>query len=681
MTTGPSIAFGMDAPSDLFDQVVALGDRNSRTLGFLPYAGFRAAASEDRIAIALADERTVIGYCLFDLPRNVVRIVHVCVSEEARGNNLAETLVDAVAVRHAERLGLVLKCRADWPADKMWPKLGFIAQGQVPGRSMEQHPLTIWWRSLGHPDLFSLLEEDRSAGRSAAIDSNVYCDLHSATRRPGARQSAAIAPLVADGELNIVLLRSVDEEIYSTRNSDERARFLNAKLNYAKGAGVFDREVADRLLADAPKRALAKDPSLRRDAELIAEAFANGIDVFITRDQGAIQYLAEPAANLGVEVLAPTEVPTFLNVEQSHSSYRPAQLAQTTFSIQRLARPLNPDETRRLLDRAGGERLTELRQLLADLAVRSTSDVVRNVVFDGDSNVCAVWASYEAAALDVPLFRIQESPLQTTIAAQVIQLLRQQANRTGREMLRITDPHVGKAVRRTLEGDGFYAETGALVALSLPIIGPWDHISVAARSAAATQDGEALLWRLDLPESPSPAQAAEFERIWAPTRIVGQGLRTYLVPIKRPFASQLLGYPASLMNRPDDLGLSREHVYYCSRSGPVKSPARILWYVSGKVAPGVIGCSSLAEVRVDTPRRLHRLYSRLGVWSVEDVAGVATQGRAAALRFTNTELFDHPVGLDRIRALAPEGQSLLLRSAHELDDVWFERIYREGVRG
>jgi hypothetical protein len=154
----------------------------------------------------------------------------------------------------------------------------------------------------------------------------------------------------------------------------------------------------------------------------------------------------------------------------------------------------------------------------------------------------------------------------------------------------------------------------------------------------------------------------------------------FLIPIKRPYASQLLGHPASLWDRPDDLGLSREHVYYGSRRGPIRAPARVLWYVTGATDPSVIASSTLLEVHVDTPWRLHRRYARLGVWGLQDVERAARGGRAAAFRFTDTELFRSPVGLDRIRALAPRGRNLLLRSAQALDENWFEAVYREGVR-
>ena len=662
------------------EEVIALGDLNNKTLGFLPYAGFRTAAAEDRIAVAHAEDGTVIGYCLFDLPREVVRLVQVCVSDAGRGTGLARALVDAVSARYPGRLGLVLKCRADWPADSMWPKLDFVAQTQVPGRSKKNHPLTVWWRSHGHADLFTLLEEHKAGSRSAAIDSNVYCDLHSARNRQGARHTAVLAPLISGQELNLILLPSLEREIYATKDLAERTRFLNAKVNYTRATNRFDPEIVDHLIVDIPSGVLARDASLRSDAELIAEAYANDIDLFITRDQRALQYLLEPAGELAIEVLHPTEVPTYLDVEQSNHTYQPAFLEETTFTVQRLDRGLTTEEVAVLLDKAQGERLADLRGSLADLAGRSTTDVQRSVLFDGESHLRAAWAVRESTALEVSLLRIPDGPLQTTLAAQLSQMLRTDAIMRGKSVVRVTDRHVQRAVLTIFEADGFYSDTEGLAALTLPTTGTWSEVSAKAQTVAEQQGADALLRLLELPENPSPAQTVEFERVWAPAKILGQGIPNFLVPIKPPFASQLLGYPASLMSRPDDLGLSREHVYYSSRRGQVAPPARILWYVSGKMDPSAIASSNLVEVRVDTPKRLHRLYSRLGVWTLSDIESAASRGKAAAFRFTDTDLFSKPVGLDRIRALAPKSQRLLLRSAQQLGDEWYERIYREGVQ-
>lgn len=678
--SAPRIQINAASATRLIDEIIDLGDRNSKTLGFLPYAGFRAAAAEGRIAVATNDNGALLGYCLFDLPRDVVRIVQVCISESARGTQLARALVNAVSDRHSDRLGLVLKCRSDWPADKMWSKLDFVAQTLVPGRSKEQHPLTIWWRSHGHADLFSLLQEFDADGRIAAIDSNIYSDLHSCSDRQRSEDTAIIAPLIADGALVITLLPTVLKEIYATRDTAERTRFLNAQVNYRRAETPASDDVVSALIDTIPLPVVAKDSSLRHDARLIAEAYANGAELFITRDQNAIDYLAGPAAAYGVEVLQPTEVPTYLDVEQAEQNYHPARLAETAFTSQRLNRSLTDVEVRQLLCKPRDERLPDLRSRLAELAGRSTTDVDRRVLFDGDGSLQATWATRGSSVLEVPLLRVVDGRLQKTIAAQLSRMLRESAEASELRIIRVVDPFVSANVRSVLESDGFYATRDSMSALTLPLVGDWSQVSAVAKHLAQTPSDTALAPVAELPADPSPVQSAELERQWAPAKILGQGVRTYLVPIKRPFAAALLGYPASLMSRPDDLGLSREHVYYKTPRRQTQLPARILWYVTGQVQPSVIAASRLVEEVIDSPRRLHRRYSRLGVWTRADIESASQDGRAGALRFADTEIFPTPVGLDRLRVLATKGQRLQLRSTQELDDESFKRIYYEGTK-
>ncbi|GAB4002240.1 PIN domain-containing protein [Nocardioides ultimimeridianus] len=661
-------------------EITALGDANSKSLGFLPFAGFRAAATQGHIALARRSDGSVAGYCLFDLPRDIIRVVQLCISDDARQSGLARSLIDAVSTKHADRLGMVLKCRADWPADSLWPRLGFTAQTQVTGRSKQGHPLTVWWRSHGHDDLFTLLDRARSDRRAVALDSNVYSDLHSAKRRPGSQHSAVIAPLIADDKVNVVLLPTLQAEIYKTKDADERKRFLNAQLNYTRLDGAATEYVLDDLLQDVPERLRDQDPSLEQDARLIAEAHANGVDMYVTRDKNALMYLAEAAERHGVVALHPAEVPTFLHAEAGDIAYRPAQLEETTFITKRLDRGLSPEELDLLLDKAAGERIKDLRDLVAGLAGRATSDVVRTAVYDGSGVLQAVWATMvNQDRLEVPFLRVGRGDLQVTVARQVAHLLRESAVQGGQHVIRVTDPYLHGGVIAALQDAGFDGGEEGLTALAIPTVGAWAEVSAVAQSLADQAGGE-LARFLELPESPSMAQTAEFERLWAPAKIIDQGISNFLVPIKPQFSSQLLGYPASLMNRADDLGLSREHVYYCNRAGPVRSPARVLWYVSGKEHGAVFASSNLLDVVTDTPARLHRRFCRLGVWRQADIESAASNGKAAALLISETELFSRPVTLDLLRALWPDGRSLLLRSAQRVTDESYERIYKEGVR-
>src|SRR5699024_2133702 len=77
----------------------------------------------------------VVGYAAFRLPRQEVALAHLVVTVGARGMGIARRLVDELSTRHSDRRGIRAKCRRDYPASSMWPELGFVAQGDLRGRS------------------------------------------------------------------------------------------------------------------------------------------------------------------------------------------------------------------------------------------------------------------------------------------------------------------------------------------------------------------------------------------------------------------------------------------------------------------------------------------------------------------------------------------------------------------
>ena len=77
-------------------EVIALADQSRRTLGFLPQRVFEHAAGVGTLVVGVYDGR-VAGYALYSLPRQVVRLTHLCVAESMRGRGVAWLLIDAIS--------------------------------------------------------------------------------------------------------------------------------------------------------------------------------------------------------------------------------------------------------------------------------------------------------------------------------------------------------------------------------------------------------------------------------------------------------------------------------------------------------------------------------------------------------------------------------------------------------
>src|SRR3954454_19611373 len=164
----------VDDGSELLRSVIALGNGPAkRWLGPMPDAGFAERARKGTLLAATRDG-ALAGYVLYDLPSDRVQIGQLCVAEPARKLGVGRLLIAEVSRRHADRRGLELACRRDYPANDLWPKYGFRPANERAGRSRRRHPLTVWLLDHGHPDLFSVAAPEREL---AALDHNVFLDL------------------------------------------------------------------------------------------------------------------------------------------------------------------------------------------------------------------------------------------------------------------------------------------------------------------------------------------------------------------------------------------------------------------------------------------------------------------------------------------------------------------------
>jgi len=658
---------------DLVD-VIALGDNNRHTLGFLPRAGYVEAAARDTIMVAATDGSRLVGYTLYDLTRNYVRIVHVCVDPSARGSGVAASLVDAVQERHPDLLGLKLKCRRDWAANHMWPRLGFQPVSDVPGRSRERHQLTVWWRSNNLPDLFEIDAFDRADLLTVAVDTNIFSDLHSRKQPDRRRFSGALALLVGEDRVHLALPNGLASELNETADAAERQHFLHTAASYRKIGGSREavEEVRQSLLEAVPTAELDSDPSLLNDTLFIAESIVGGADVFTTRDANCVRVVGSISFDrFGLLLIDPTELPTHLDERGAGQDYQPARLAETAYEVVRGSSHLWTDSrTLDLLDRPGGERRSWFNARLRAIAERSADDVDRYAVLGPNGDVLAIWASsLFDGRIEVPLMRVRAGNLQSTITRQLLFLLRSEAVRQGVSRLLIVDPYIGESLCAVVEREGLSGRAGAWEATVLDLIGVWSDV----RTAAELSESSSSL----VASAPTRSEASELERLWWPVKIIDADVPCYFVPIRSGFADELLGHRRTLLERRSELGLSREHVYYRSSRAQPSPPGRLLWYASGRDQQ-LVACSRLVDAVSGTPESLHRAYRRLGVWNLNQVRDAAKGGRVGALRFADTEIFSRPVSLSRIRELSAGSAMLPSRGPLRISAQLFAALYAEG---
>jgi GNAT superfamily N-acetyltransferase/predicted nucleic acid-binding protein len=672
---------------DDFDGVVGLGDRYKASLGLMRYEAYREYLTAGTVFGVYAEGR-LCAYALFALPRREIRLAHLVVAEEHRGQGLAAMLVGKIRKDYADLQGIFVRCRPDWDADAMWPHLGFVPLASVEGRAASGSELTTWRLDFGHGDLFSALVEETTALK-VVLDTNIVLDL--GLPRSGGESDVLEAPWLS-GEVLFCTTNGVHNEVNRHPDPAGRKRLLSTVRTYVnlyrQDHEPLVREKHDEWIAFISAPDLNRDPSLVKDCRLIAEAAIAGADVFVTRDLRAARIFNPLAASLGTRVLSPTDLVVHLDELKRSVFYSPVQIQKTSVTMTEVAAG-SVESLDHFLNTGMGERRSVFRRRMAE-SVRSDRHPSsrRRLIFMGNSSEpAALIATREHEAtgtLEVSLFRVARGEMTQALTLQILFLLRTEARGALLTSIAISDPAAGPdpRVQDSFARDGLVKTGRGWSMLAVEACTSWSKVQQATRAAAHVANLELGLFGEVLKAqdvTSNPLVAAEVERLLWPAKAVDSALPTYVVPIRPTAASLLLGHDQTLFDRPAELGLSRRHVYYKSTNFVPRPPGRILWYVSTNKL--ILGCSRLVSVRRGTPTDLHKRYQSFGVWSIADVENAADErGQAAALVFADTEIFDRPVTYHRaVDIAAAEGVSLgTLPGTRLVPPALFDQIYREG---
>jgi hypothetical protein len=671
---------------DLIAQVVRLADRHRQTLGFMPESVLTGAARAGNVFAALRGQQ-VLAYALVGLPGNKVRLTHLCADELYRGHGLPRRLVELLSSEFRDRSGIALKCRRDYGLDSFWLRLGFVPTVDVRGRSDSGDLLTCWWKDHGHDDLFT--QAVGGGGKLiATLDTNVFLDLHANGSRDGAAESLAMQSSQYEEQFDLITTPQLLTELNQRTDATERLKVQHAASNYPRLSGDTDviRVLADVIVLRAREQGIPSDPSLEADALMVAGAAEAGADLFISRDGplvNAVGPIIEEVCDL--RVLRPAEAMVFVDERVSAEAYQPAKLLGTAFTDSAVRAGENVDLIK-FVSHQRGERKRDLNREFLNVATNAVYGHRRRVIRDPRGEEVALYTlKKNGQALEVSLFRATASDLYSTILLQLMQLLRREAVQAGAHLIRITDRYLSDTTASLMKRDGFRLVGDTWLLPVLARVETWADLrqTLMADPELQTFMAETEPWQEadEIPET----LATRLEHEWWPLKISNPARVTYIVPIRPGWAERLLGSRPSLLERPSELGLSREAVYYrTSRRSRLHVPARLLWYESGEGATrvgAVTACARLISTHVNTPEVLHARFSHLGVYELDNVRSASSDEYASALRFSDIEILRRPVNYERLAQIAPDCQTGTLQSVTEINEQAFSAIYLEGVRG
>ena len=679
--------------------IIKLGNENSSTLGFLPRGAYLSYAARGQIIVVLGNDNSVIGYLLYNIKNRgmIVSISHLCVKQSHRRCGVGLSLVNELKKRTKDLYrGIRIHCRRDWEASKVWPKYGFTAKHEIPGRSRAGSTLTVWWFDHGHPDLFQLADEQRLKSKvKVVIDANVFFDLQDNIKATNKESLSLLADWLQE-DIELCLTQEIYNEINRNPDCAERKRSRMFAESFVKVTSADDesQKVQQAMKRFFPSQLDEHDES---DLRQLAIAIAANVQFFVTRDEHLLDRADEIYKCLNVQLMRPSDIVIQQDSLLRESEYQAYRLAGSFIESARVRSKQNTllqNYFRAPQEETKGEFRDRLQYCLANPQSFQT-EIVR-----GENTPIALisYNRQDKRILEIPLLRIAQGTLGPTLSRYLLLRAIANASKESRILTKVSDNYLSDGVIDALRENGFFCYNGTWIKANPHLI---EQATEIARTLCTY--GEHFpelkkyfhtisnLIHLAVSKKSTQVLLRVEKSIWS-TKILDLDIPAFIVPIRPIWAMNLFDSKIArqdLFGSKPSLVFNVENVYYRSRRPEViKAPARILWYVSKgeggyQGIQSVKACSYIDEVIIDKPKSLFARFRRLGVYEWRDVFEVANNDldrEIMAFRFSNTELFDSPISLSDLRHIWIEesGRKFHLQTPRTISTRTFYRLYKLG---
>ena len=617
--------------------------RNTRTLGFLTKEALLEGYLKKGGALgAKTDDGQLVGYLLYADYPNYFRIAQLCVSEDSRGQGIAKQLLETLKKSATTQKIVRLRCRRDFPANDIWPQLGFVALNEKPGRSKEGHHLTLWCLTLAKDDQLSLFQANTSDETlDVIIDAQIFFHFY----EPDSDRSKPSKALLADFLVDSLNLWITDELLNEINRNDDPGKRKTS----------LDR--AQRFLKINPEPSLVENfekvlrqnfstnkPSRESDVKQLAKAAASDVNIFVTQDRALLKESKKIANRTGLQVLSPTQLIIQLHELSEKQSYTPERIAGPGLSWKRLTSgDLASFPYDSFLNH--GEKQGKFREKLEYFLASPNHYECRLLRYENKVVAIRVLSSDSDKILTAPLVRLSHSVDQEVLF--------------GRFLIADT---VSKAIGENLDMVKFdsLGLTPRLVT-DLSEMGftkcKDDFVKFCfSRCLERTE----VLSAIDelCPESIGNYRNMsdlELERHCSPLSLA-TNQNYFLIPIRPGYALSLFDYrqsSADLFGGNPNLLLRWDNVYYRKKThhNMLVPSGRILWYVS-KPRKQIVAISRLDEVEIEIPKVLLKKFKKFGILEWKELYEMCSgdpSKELMALKFSHTFPFRKPVSLDAIR--------------------------------
>jgi GNAT superfamily N-acetyltransferase len=689
----------IDEESPYLKRVIALGDANSKTLGFLTEGAFIDFVRKKLVFIAEDKKENFLGYLLYNTNRKgQVYIVHLCVNPSHRHKGIARQLVKGLkeATKDSFR-GIRVHCRRDFiKENKVWEKLGFDAIGEKEGRSKHKKTtLTIRWFDYGHPTLFTLAEKQQDSSRlKVVIDANIFFDLKDSPQTATEKESQS---LLADWlNIELWLTKEIFNEVDRRENEVERQQNRNIAHNFNILHIASDDDTLQRTCEQLrPFFGKQMSDSDESDLRQLAHSIVSDIQFFVTYDEALQRKSEKIHEHFGIHVIAPSFLITHQDELMRESEYQPIKLAGQ-IEIKRIHSQQIPFLEDIFFAHQKNESKAEFKRKLQSFLIEPhifETQVIQDKA--GQPLALTVYCNEDQYELEVPIFRLVQRSLSATLNRHLIFKMVSDSLKKGKELTKITDPYLSEESIESLQENGFAYIEDYWIKANLSVISE----SKKFISVLHTRKKENNHFFDDVVEifkkaytSGNLKKILEIERFLWPAKIIDIDIPHFVVSIYPEYAMHL--FDAEIASQ-DIVGAEQrliwnvENVYYLHPRKMLSAPARVLWYVgqgSGNYqgTMSIRACSYIDEVIIGKPKDLYSRFKRLGVYEWKAVFKIAKNDinqEIMAFRFSRTETFKSPIHREELDRIWQEenGKNFHIQAPISITSQLFFKIYKIGT--
>lgn len=671
----------IDNTNKFFDDVKALGRKNSSTLGFMPEGGFEDHARNKCIIIA-HDGGTLVGYLMFRVvPRfSRVSIVHLCVNENYRGKGISIELLNALKNKYEKHYrGISLSCRTDFNhAVSIWRSFGFVPVKKIRSRSFDVNYLNKWWYDFHQPNLFT---EAATYKVKALLDMNIIVKLRDINSKQSVTPNEDPRGLLADWLIDETEL-CFAPEVYNEIDRDKNQARATSTRKFLSSFTQIDVKVEEQkgVVRELEKIITGKSENDISDRKQIASCIVSQIPYFITYDDGILNSKEEIEKQYQIQIYNPQEFIIHIDQLIHGEEYIPRQLKGVSSNS---VSKLTADDIAYCINKFWMQKEKENKQnfsaLISNLINRKNGNIY---LMKRNGLIIAIYGiSEQEDLIDIELLRIAAKDICNSLFFQIISEILKKNRKSNEFKIVFKEKYINNEQKDILRKFGFIEDGDTHVKFVYNRIVSKDAVTDIIRQSYP----DVTIWH-------DNSILFEIEKKLFPLKILGLNIPTYIIPIRQYWAGQLFDISIASEDlfgaNPEKLW-SFENVYY-RHTKPIteKFPARILWYVSGKGdsfyhKQSIVASSYLTEVMTGKPKTLFRLNSRYGIYEWKHIYELCDENintDIRALKFCHTEVFEYPINYDKIQeVLISNGRKKnTFASPVEINEAIYFKLYQLG---